>query len=74
MATIRWDIYRIGDQNGPGLELIRPGVDVTVVNVRGTDWALANTGVRRHGCAHMSYATQLIDGGSYLLGRLFTPS
>jgi hypothetical protein len=44
MATIPWDVYRIGDQNGAGLDLIRPGLDVTVVNWNNTDWVLANTG------------------------------
>jgi hypothetical protein len=44
MATIPWNVYRIGDQIGPGLELIRLGLDVAVIRVSGMDWVLPNTG------------------------------
>ena len=44
MPTTRWDVYRIGDQNGPGLELVRPGVDIMVVNVQGVAIVVANQG------------------------------
>lgn len=44
MGTTPADLYRIGDQLGPGLDLIRVGFDVMVRQVNGMDWVRAGTG------------------------------
>ena len=32
------ELYRIGDMTGPGLEKVRPGIDISVVVEDGVDW------------------------------------
>ena len=32
------DLYRIGDAGGPRLDAVRPGIDVSVKLVKGTNW------------------------------------